>query len=234
MWNLVPKTRLGWVKNRTLDSRPKGSWLMNSNPPNAQMFFVESFAIKEVYCNKNIQIHSRWRHTGGHEMLYLYRFIQEVRQNISTLHFWATEHRYVSYFSFFRNVCEILLSTLEVIWEKEYKSEKFSLSPSYKFEPPSSWNIKGWTNLCSLKNGNIRLTYRQTGMHIGKPFKQIQEFCGKRKVRRENWQPATTCLFCSDFEYFPQQIMKRRVTVRPSVSRSNLCRFDRLPAKRLR
>ena len=48
-------------------------------------------------------------------MLYLYRFIQEVRQNISTLHFWATEHRYVSYFSFFRNVCEILLSTLEVI-----------------------------------------------------------------------------------------------------------------------
>ena len=83
--------------------------------PKAQMFFVEPFAIKEVYCNKNIQIHSRWRHTGGHEMLYLYRFIQEVRQNISTLHFWATEHRYVSYFSFFRNVCEILLSTLEVI-----------------------------------------------------------------------------------------------------------------------
>ena len=87
---------------------------MNSNAPNAQMFFVEPFAIKEAYCNKNFQIHSRWRHTGGHEMLYLYRFIQEVRQNISTLHFWATEHRYVSYFSFFRNVCEILLSTLEV------------------------------------------------------------------------------------------------------------------------
>ena len=128
MWNLVQKTRLGWVKNRTLDSRPKGSWLMNSNPPNAQMFFVEPFAIKEVYCNKNIQIHSRWRHTGGHEMLYLYRFIQEVRQNISTLHFWATEHRYVSYFSFFRNVCEILLSTLEVIWEKEIKAKSFLLT----------------------------------------------------------------------------------------------------------